>query len=75
MPDQENDIELWESQFPAASGSVFASAREEVLASGQNVLQSENGFIYEVSPNGTRRIVKQIEPPRPAQLGSIVYIG
>ena len=63
MPDQENDIETLENQFPAASGSAFAAAREHVLASGQSVLQSDNGYIYEVFPNGRRVAVKKIEPP------------
>jgi hypothetical protein len=61
MSDQ--DIQQLESQFPAVSGSAFAVARENVLASGQSVLQSENGVIYEVFPDGRRVRVKQIEPP------------
>ena len=62
MADQDN-LDLLESQFPAASGSAFAAAREKVLASGQSVLQSEQGYIYEVFPDGRRIVVKQIEPP------------
>jgi hypothetical protein len=61
MSDQ--DIQQLESQFPAVSGSAFAVARENVLASGQSVLQSENGVIYEVFPDGRRVRVKKIEPP------------
>ena len=45
------------------SGSVFASARKRVLESGQSVLQSEGGSIYEVFPDGRKQFVKAIEPP------------
>ena len=65
MPDQENNIEELENQFPSLSGAVFAAAREQVLASGNSVLQSEQGCIYEVSPDGQRVKVKDIEPPTP----------
>ena len=63
MPDEENEIQKLESQFPAVSGQAFAAAREQVLASGQSVLQSEGGMIYRVSPDGRKELVKQIEPP------------
>ncbi len=74
MTNQECDIEKLENQFPAASGSAFAAARDQVLASGQTVLQSEQGVIYEVFPNGTRRRVKNIEPPTPVVAGSKIQI-
>ena len=68
MSDQ--DIQLLESQFPAVSGQAFAEARENVLASGQSVLQSEGGTIYRVYPDGRKEAVKQIEPPTAAIPGS-----
>ncbi len=74
MPNQESDMQKLENQFPSASGSAFAAAREQVLASGQSVLQSEHGVIYEVFPNGTRRRVKNIEPPTPVVAGSKIQI-
>jgi len=74
MPDQENNIEMLENQFPAISGSAFAAAREQVLASGQSVLQSEQGYIYKVFPNGERVVVKKIEPPTPVALGRRITI-
>ncbi len=72
MSDQE--IQQLESQFPAVSGSAFAAAREQVLQSGQSVLQSENGVIYEVFPGGRRVEVKKIEPPIQFITGSIFTI-
>jgi hypothetical protein len=72
MSDQ--DIQKIESQFPAVSGSAFAAAREHVLASGQSVLQSQDGVIYEVFPDGHKVVVKNIEPPTPVVSGSIFTI-
>lgn len=70
MSDQ--DIQQLESQFPLVSGSAFAAARERVLASGQSVLQSQNGVIYEVFPDGRRVEVKKVEPPTEVKAG-VVY--
>jgi hypothetical protein len=70
MPDQENEIQSLEQQFPSVSGSAFARARERALESGHSVFQSENGVIYEVWPNGNRRVVKEIDPPTRAVAGT-----
>jgi hypothetical protein len=72
MSDQ--DIQTLESQFPAMSGSAFAAARRQVLASGQSVLESKGGTIYEVFPDGRRVAIKQIEPPVPVVSGSVFTI-
>jgi len=72
MSDQ--DIQTLESQFPAISGSAFAAARERVLASGQSVLQSQDGVIYEFFPDGRKVTVKQIEPPVQVVSGKIFTI-
>ena len=74
MPDRENNIQKLENRFPATSGSAFAAARAQILASGQSVLQSEQGVIYEVFPDGTRRRVKDIEPPILVVRGSKIQI-
>jgi hypothetical protein len=74
VADKENNIEMLENQFPALSGSAFAGARERVLASGQSVLQSEHGYIYEVFPDGRRVVVKKIEPPIPVVSGRKITI-
>jgi hypothetical protein len=72
MSDQ--DIQKLENQFPTVSGSAFAAARERVLASGQSILQSRDGVIYEVFPDGSRKPVKNIEPPTKVQSGSVFTI-
>lgn len=72
MSDQ--DLQQLENQFPAVSGSAFAEARKQVLASGQSVLQSQDGVIYEVFPDGRRVEVKKIEPPTQYITGSVFQI-
>jgi hypothetical protein len=74
MPEENDQIKMLENQFPAASGSAFVAAREVALASGQSVLESENGMIYEVFPDGRRVPVKKIEPPVPARSGQKITI-
>jgi hypothetical protein len=68
------DIQQLENQFPAVSGSAFAAARERVLASGQSVMHSQDGVIYEVFPDGRKAAVKRIEPPTQVISGSIFTI-
>lgn len=75
MTEHEKNIATLETAFPAASGSAFARARDEVLAAGLSVLQSEGDVIYEVFPDGRRREIKRIEPPTRVVPGSKVRLG
>ena len=68
------DLQVLESQFPAVSGQAFAKAREQVLASGQSVLQSEGSFVFRVFPDGRKELVKQIEPPIRVKSGTLYTI-
>ena len=52
------------------SSLAFSSARQQVLDSGQSVLQSEGDSIYEVFPDGRKVFVKNIEPPVPVVPGT-----
>jgi len=72
MSDQE--IESLETQFPAASGSAFAAAREQTLASGQSVLEIVEGSLYLTFPDGSRQLVKKIDPPFAVTPGTIINI-
>jgi hypothetical protein len=74
MSEAEKIIVELESGFPALAGEVFAKARKEALASGQSVLHSEGGIIYEVFPDGTRILRKRIEAPTPIPAGTKVVI-
>ena len=70
----EQDIQTLENEFPALSGKAFVKAREEVLRSGQSILESIDGFIYRVFPDGRKEMVKKIEPPAHTTAGKIYKI-
>ncbi len=74
MPDSESDILRLENQFPSISGAAFAAAREAALASGQSVLHSEEGVLYEVFPDGRRVRVREIDRPTLVQRGSRIFL-
>jgi hypothetical protein len=75
MNDQEILIDDLETKFPALSDMAFNAAREQTLASGQSVLESEAGVMYKVFPDGARTVVKRIEPPTPIPKGTTAIIG
>lgn len=74
MSDDEKTFQFLETQLPAVSGSAFADARLQTLAAGQSVLQSENGVIFEVFPDGTRIERKRIEAPKPFARGTLLQL-
>ena len=75
MADQEIEIQMLETQFPALSGRAFATARNTVMAAGLSVLQSEGQFIYRVSADGKKELVKEIEPPIEVAIGTKLVIS
>ena len=75
MGDQEAEIQILETQFPTLSGRAFATARNTVMAAGLSVLQSEGKFIYRVSADGSKELVKEIEPPIDVAIGTKFVIS
>ena len=69
MPIQEEAIQYLEAHIPELAESAVTQAYWQALADGSSVLESENGVIYEVFPDGTRNILKTIEPPTPVSIG------
>jgi len=74
MADPEISIEYLENQIPALAQAAVTMAYWNTLASGQSVLETENGAIYEMFPDGTRRLIKQIEPPIQVQYGQKIAL-
>lgn len=70
MNPPERSIDELEETLPALSGAVFGRAQKEALAAGQDVLVSENGVIYRLTPDGGRTEFKRIEPPTHVPLGT-----
>jgi hypothetical protein len=58
-------IDALERELPAAAAKAFAAARKRALDSGNSVVESENGNLYEVFPDRPRVMVDKIEPPTP----------
>lgn len=74
MSDDEKKTLILEAQMPALSGQAFIEARTQMLASGQSVLQSDQGMIYRVSPSGETTPVKRIDPPTPVEKGAKIQL-
>ncbi len=60
---EENALEYLESHIPELAETAVTQAYWQALAAGSSVLVSENGVIYEVFPDATRKAVKTVEPP------------
>jgi len=74
MSEDDKTISQLKAQLPALSGVAFAKAREQMLAAGQSVLQSEQGVIYRVQPSGEATPVMRIEPPIPVEKGKKIQL-
>jgi hypothetical protein len=70
MSERDQDIEFLEEHIPELAEAAVTQAYWQTLASGNSVLESENGVIYEVFPDGTRKVVKTGEPPVPVEKGA-----
>lgn len=75
MPDQDKTIEYLETQIPRISGSAVEIAYWQTLTSGQSVLEVQEGAIYEISPDGSRKFIKKIEPSSPVEYGKTIKLG
>jgi hypothetical protein len=69
-PMSDEEIQILENHFPTLSGIAFATARQQALDAGLSVMESRDGIIYEVFPDGKRVVVKHIEPPMTVIRGS-----
>ncbi len=75
MPEDEESLRFLESRFAAVSGAAFSEARKQTLAAGLSILESRNGVIYEVFPDGTRIERKRIEAPKRFAKGTIFHLS
>jgi hypothetical protein len=67
-------IRTLEKRFIARSNSAFVTAYKRSRASGQPVVVSEDGLICEISPDGSRKVLKRVEPPTRVRAGLKVTI-
>lgn len=52
-----------EERIPAKADKAFKAARDRALAAGRSVVFAENGMIFRLFPDGTRKELKRIAPP------------
>ena len=75
MPTSEKAMQFLEEHIPELAQSAVTQAYWQALASGSSVLQSENGAIYEVFPDGARTLVKTTTPPSAVAVGATRVMG
>lgn len=63
MKPSEEIVDHLEAHVPKLAHAAVTQAYCEALAAGHSVLIAEDGVIYEVFPDGTRKAVKHTEPP------------
>lgn len=74
MKQNEKEIEFQEKHIPEMAESAVSQAFWQTLASGGSVLISDDGFIKEIFPDGTSRIVKKADPFTKVEKGSFIKI-
>ncbi len=70
MSDHDKATDYLEAQIPALAAAAVRAAYCQALASGQRVLVSGQGGLYEVAPDGTQRFIKATEPPLEVPAGT-----
>lgn len=70
MQEDDKMLDDLEKLIPPLSGSAVTVAYWQALAAGNSVLETADGAIYEVFPDGTQKFVKMISPPVPVVLGT-----
>ena len=59
----DQELDFLEHQIPILAEMAMQQAYWQTLTSGDKVMIAENGFLIEVSPDGSRRVVKEIGKP------------
>jgi len=70
MPLNDKALDYLESQIPELAQAAIRQAYWAALATGNSVLISDQGFLYEVFPDGSRRQGRAITPPTPVTIGT-----
>ncbi|MEZ0609595.1 hypothetical protein ACAW74_13850 [Fibrella sp. WM1] len=60
----DDELDFLEQQIPELAELATRRAFWQTLASGDHAVVAEDGLIVEVSPDGTRKVLKTIEKPQ-----------
>ncbi len=71
----EQTLDYLEQQIPSLSAAAVDVAYFQALASGQTVLVSGEGGIYQALPDGTQKLVKKLAKPLSVPVGTKVKIS
>lgn len=63
------EIDFLETQIPELAQAAVTIAFWEAMAAGHSVLEAHDGVIYEIFPDGSRKFIKQIQPPTAVEKG------
>lgn len=69
MKMDEKMVRHLEEGIPELAEAAVKQAYWRALAAGHSVLQKENGMLVEVHPDGTKEIIKKLNPPIPVVKG------
>ncbi|MDQ2731214.1 MAG: hypothetical protein M3Y56_06110 [Armatimonadota bacterium] len=69
----EAELDYLEAQIPALAQAASTIAYWGALAAGCTVLVAENGAIYRVFPDGSRKFVQSIAPPTTVEKGKKIH--
>jgi len=59
---------------PPPSDAAGATGIKRALAAGQRVLIADHGALVEISPEGSRRVIRQIPPTVPVIAGQVILL-
>ena len=65
----EESMRFLEEHIPDLADAAVKQAYWQALATGSSVLVSEDGVLVEIFPDGTRKVLKQLEPQTAVKLG------
>ncbi len=74
MMDPDTTLDYLEQQIPSLSAAAVDVAYWQALSSGQMVLVSGEGGIYQAFPDGTRKLIKTTAQPLSVPVGTRVHI-
>ncbi len=69
---REEEMKFLEEHIPEMAKAAVAQAYWATLSSGCKVLIADKGQLIEVSPDGTRKVIKSISPPIPVKMGQVL---